>query len=705
MPTESLAARRPATGRPQVDAPAEPVIRAPTDVRAASRPSVDAGWCLAGLGLVAAYVAWAIGVRLAWWTTSLSTTGVIVNGSVVALYGVTAVLQWRAAHSPHLDASTRSAWLLMFATNFGAFALSGTGAVRALFGMNSAGGLAWQAAQPIIFVSTNALAFLALSRFPVPAKSRTERATFWLDAGTVGTAAMLLAWHLLFRDAIAHTHGGALQAAEALGYPASDVMLLFATLALLLRRPLRSSATALRVFAVGSALSVAADVPTVFDVLADGAAKAEPYFILYVVAAWLFGVAGYVQTRNAARDAALPPANPATADLSVSVLPYIAVALVYASLAIEARRVVNVAAVGASHGPGSALLVLVAGAAVVTGFVIARQVVAVRRNAELVADRLARESYFRAVIERSSDMFVVVERDGRVREASPAFARAAGTAPAALRGASFLDCIHPADREAVRADLAVMAHATAEPAPFEWRVHRGPAESAGPPHDDAASHRWIEVVCTNLLEDPAVGALVLNGRDVSDRKQLELELLHRADHDALTGLVNARTFLCHLERVVDRPAPAQQGFALMYVDLDAFKPINDRHGHAAGDAVLRAVSDRLRSATRGSDVVARLGGDEFAVYLDAVTACASVELVANRVLAAMHQPIRLVYSYDGDVSVGCSIGIVIAAAGVAPASAGVLLHRADSAMYAAKESGGGRYAYAPLLHQDHVERG
>ena len=117
----------------------------------------DATWCAAGLAMVIAYAAWVLGVRAGSWAPSLRATYVTVNGTMVALYVVASVLQWRAGQSPHLDPATRSAWRVMFATNLGAFALSGTGTIRALLGITSAGGPFWQAAQPIIYVSTNAL--------------------------------------------------------------------------------------------------------------------------------------------------------------------------------------------------------------------------------------------------------------------------------------------------------------------------------------------------------------------------------------------------------------------------------------------------------------------------------------------------------------------------------------------------------------------
>jgi diguanylate cyclase (GGDEF)-like protein/PAS domain S-box-containing protein len=455
------------------------------------------------------------------------------------------------------------------------------------------------------------------------------------------------------------------------------------------------------VFVLASAISVLADVPTVFDVLVSGAGQQQLYFGLYVVAAWLFGASAYVQRRRAQS----PDLRPVAAKLrgpSYSLLPYGALALVYASLAYEALRVAR----GIQHGTGSVgspLLTLVAGAAVVTSFVVARQIVVLRRNAELVADRFAREAYFSALVERSSDMLVVIGRDGHIREASSTFARALGVTPAEVVGAPFIDFVDEDDRATAGADMAAVAADVprdAEPrdaAPFEWRMRSRKGD-----------RRWIEVVCTNMLGHSAVSGIVLNGRDVSERKQLEAELTHRAYHDALTGLVNRSAFVADVTRAFERRRVAtndQQGpgggFAVMYVDLDGFKPVNDRYGHAAGDEVLIAVSERLRAATRGTDLVARLGGDEFAVFLDNVSGPADTEVVAARVCASLARPIRV---KGGDVCVRASVGVAFALPltsddaaspvhAVQSAAEG-LLHEADVAMYASKLHGGDVCTYA-----------
>jgi diguanylate cyclase (GGDEF)-like protein/PAS domain S-box-containing protein len=187
-------------------------------------------------------------------------------------------------------------------------------------------------------------------------------------------------------------------------------------------------------------------------------------------------------------------------------------------------------------------------------------------------------------------------------------------------------------------------------------------------------------------------------RDVTHRRAHEADLAHRAEHDSLTGLVNRARFeevLAELLRFERAPKHAgdDQHAIVFYLDLDGFKPVNDTHGHAAGDAVLVAVAERLRAATRGTDIVGRLGGDEFAVLLE-VRDLAEVSIVANRVLSSIRKPIA---TNDAVVTVSASLGIastrIHAKAGASepPMTGAQLLRAADAAMYAAKSIGGDRY--------------
>ena len=177
-------------------------------------------------------------------------------------------------------------------------------------------------------------------------------------------------------------------------------------------------------------------------------------------------------------------------------------------------------------------------------------------------------------------------------------------------------------------------------------------------------------------------------RDITEIKNREAALAHRAEHDWLTGLVNRARFEARLdELLMTGSAPARLGasrqVAVLFIDLDGFKPINDRYGHAAGDAVLVAVAERLKDSTRGSDLVARLGGDEFAILLE-VRDHDEVTRVADRILTSLD---RAIVHEGQELKVGASIGIADThVGGDTPAlTAAELLHAADLAMYAVKQ--------------------
>ncbi|MEP6492571.1 MAG: sensor domain-containing diguanylate cyclase [bacterium] len=192
-------------------------------------------------------------------------------------------------------------------------------------------------------------------------------------------------------------------------------------------------------------------------------------------------------------------------------------------------------------------------------------------------------------------------------------------------------------------------------------------------------------------------------RDMTNRHLREAALAHRAEHDSLTGLVNRARFEARLVELLELPRPidptAVRNIAVLFIDLDGFKPVNDQYGHAAGDAVLVAVGVRLRDSTRGTDLIARFGGDEFAVLLQ-VRDQAEVRTVAQRILNNLRQPIL----FEGSsITVGASLGVVTArpngpadAADPQPPfdsrrAAAELLRTADAAMYEAKSGGGGRF--------------
>jgi diguanylate cyclase (GGDEF)-like protein len=186
---------------------------------------------------------------------------------------------------------------------------------------------------------------------------------------------------------------------------------------------------------------------------------------------------------------------------------------------------------------------------------------------------------------------------------------------------------------------------------------------------------------------------VITTRDVTAQKQLEAQLQHNALHDGLTGLANRALFTDRLEHALARTDRAAAPVAVLFVDLDDFKAVNDGSGHTAGDALLTAVAARLRQVLRPGDTIARLGGDEFAVLIeDAATGDA--EAAAERLLSALAAPFDTAVEPADRLRISASIGIAVGAAGQQDATE--LLRSADVAMYAAKEAGKGRFAvFAP----------
>ena len=195
--------------------------------------------------------------------------------------------------------------------------------------------------------------------------------------------------------------------------------------------------------------------------------------------------------------------------------------------------------------------------------------------------------------------------------------------------------------------------------------------------------------------------VAITSRDISERKVMEERFKYMAQNDALTGLPNRALFLDRLEQAITRAQRNKQPMALMFLDVDRFKGINDTHGHAAGDELLRTFADRLRSCVRRSDTVARLGGDEFTIILENLKNPQDAEVVAQKIAAALLPVVKV---GDLEVTVTSSIGIAnyrdTTKTGLSP---GALLEQADQALYEAKRRGRNGYAlYAPNPDQDRV---
>ncbi|HEX6458896.1 MAG TPA: EAL domain-containing protein [Thermoleophilaceae bacterium] len=308
----------------------------------------------------------------------------------------------------------------------------------------------------------------------------------------------------------------------------------------------------------------------------------------------------------------------------------------------------------------------------------------------LTEDLRHSEERFRALVQNASDIITVVGLDGLITYESPSVERILGYKPEDLESRPILEILHPDDREASIAFFLEALKTGAVTAPVQWRVK----------HADG-SWRYVETIYKNLADDPNVGGMLLTTRDVTDRKELEDQLAHRAFHDALTGLPNRSLFTDRVGHALARRVREPGRIAVLFLDVDDFKTVNDSLGHAAGDELLVGIAKRLDECLRSGDTAARLGGDEFAILLEDVSEPAEAAGVAERVIESLRPP----FDIDGKRTfVYASIGIA-QSAGTPGERAEELLRNADVAMYIAKRRGkGGHEFFEPDMHLAALKR-
>lgn len=298
------------------------------------------------------------------------------------------------------------------------------------------------------------------------------------------------------------------------------------------------------------------------------------------------------------------------------------------------------------------------------------------------------ERRFRSLIENALDTITLIDADGRILYESPAVERVLGYPPASRQGRDFFKYLHPDDRLGIREEIMGLVGSHRRTARLELR-HR---------HVDS-SWKTLEVVGQNLLEDPAIGGVVINARDVTDRKAAEDRILFDALHDRLTGLPNRVLFMDRLSQLLRRlTRDENDGFAVLFLDLDDFKLVNDSLGHMIGDQLLISLTRRLTSCVRPGDTVARLGGDEFAFLLVDNPSIRDAETVAGRV----HETLAVPFLLGGhEVYATASIGITHGTASYRRGEE--VLRDADLAMYRAKSKGRGKLAvFDGAMHTEAV---
>jgi diguanylate cyclase (GGDEF)-like protein/PAS domain S-box-containing protein len=288
------------------------------------------------------------------------------------------------------------------------------------------------------------------------------------------------------------------------------------------------------------------------------------------------------------------------------------------------------------------------------------------------------EERFRSLVRHASDIVTILDADGTIRYESPSVEQILGRRPEELVGRNIFDYLHPDDKEwALGVFRGILEKPEDSPVRVQCRFR----------HADGF-WRYLETSGTNQLDNPSIAGVVCNSRDVTERKVLEEQLERRAFYDSLTDLPNRTLFMDRLRHALSRVERQRKTVAVLFVDLDNFKVVNDSLGHTAGDGLLVEFARRLRDRLRPEDTAARFGGDEFAVLLEDLTDTSDAVRVVERILECLRAPFLL----DNDareVFITASIGVSGCLSDEGPED---LIRGADLAMYKAKSSGKAGYA-------------
>ncbi|WP_193777826.1 diguanylate cyclase, partial [Streptomyces sp. E5N298] len=554
-----------------------------------------------------------------------------------------------------------------------------------------------------------------------------------LDAWLIGGSLLTLAWSLALAQA-AKVEGGSSVAHSALSvaYPLLDIALVSMVLALHFRRsPVCRSAVNTAIGALG--LTVVCDAlftsPLLHNSYRSGQLLDAGWFagsLLLAYAPWAAARRGRSAPEEresgghtrvvhehvpGQRGAGHQPTPPAVPPATSTALPgpgqggdrgrYPAARPIAGSLAaLTPYLAAAVCTLGILYnvlnGRSVDRVVLLTGGTVVLALVV-RQGIMLLDNIVLTQELAQKENHFRSLVQGSSDVIMIAAPNGILRYVSPAAAGVYGRPAEELVGTELAGLIHPEDLGCVVHEVRrfLAASPVEEPTTrIECRFRSGEGG-------------WLNVESTVNRHH---GGLIFNSRDVTERVRLQAQLQHNAEHDPLTDLPNRALFTRRVQqalsgrRASDRGA-ALRGTAVLFIDLDGFKGVNDTIGHQAGDELLVQAARRLHEAVRKGDTASRLGGDEFAALIvgdgarDRAAREGHIRELADRLRLTLSQP----YLIDGnEVRVNASIGVAFAEPGL---GAGELLRNADLAMYRAKAGGKGRVElYRPQMQQDVVRK-
>lgn len=692
------------------------------------RPSVPGGGSALAPQIVLALVCagYAVGSAFGWGSNELAL--IMGDFGLAAAAGAAAVSCVRYARSRRIR--FRPAWLL--------FALSSA--------MAALGNLVWGWYEVVLgrpvpspsyadgfflcFAPPAIVGLLVLAKRPV---TKAGWVCLALDAWLIGGSLLTLSWSLALAQAAKSEGPSVAHTALSLAYPLLDIALVSMVLALHFRRS-SVNRTAINTAIGALALTVMCDAlftsPLLHNSYRSGQLLDAGWFagsLLLAYAPWATPRSGqadaerqsaerhhcaghtrvvheHVPGQRAGHHHPAPggdhsryPASPPIAGSLAALTPYLAAAVCTLGILYNVL-----------NGRSVDRVVLITCGTVVLALVV-RQGIMLLDNISLTQELAQKENHFRSLVQGSSDVIMIAAPNGILRYVSPAAAGVYGRPAEELVGTELAHLIHPEDLGCVVHEVRrfLAANPLEEPTTrIECRFRFGGAGTSRSSEADSGGG-WLNVESTVNRHD---GGLIFNSRDVTERVRLQAQLQHNAEHDPLTDLPNRALFTKRVQQALSGRRATDRGIALrntavLFIDLDGFKAVNDTIGHQAGDELLVQAARRLQDAVRHGDTASRLGGDEFAALIvgdhtrDRAARERHIFELADRLRVTLSQP----YVIDGnDVRVAASIGVAFAEPGL---GAGELLRNADLAMYRAKAGGKGRVEmYAPQMQQDVVRK-
>ncbi|MEU9301060.1 EAL domain-containing protein [Streptomyces sp. NPDC048269] len=649
-----------------------------------NRPSLSGGGKCLAIQLLLAVVCggYAVGAALNWGSEDVAE---IMGDFGLSAAGLLAAISC-CSYARAIDSRERPAWLLFaFSSLMGASGNAVWGWYEVILGQDvpkpSLADFAF-----LCFAPPAIVGLLVLAKRPV---TRAGWVCLGLDSWLIGGSLLTLSWSLALAHAARTAQSGAPgsvpRAALSLAYPLLDIALVSMVLVLHFRRS-ETNRSAVNTAIAALALTVLSDAlftsPLLSAEYQSGQLLDAGWFagsLLLAYAPW--GArrvhpgpepAGHPRVER-------PHSRPITGSLT-ALTPYLAAAVCTLGIlynVVDGRKVDR--------------MVVFTGCTVVLALVI-RQGIMLLDNIALTQELAQKENHFRSLVQGSSDVIMIAAPTGTLRYVSPAAAGVYGREAEELVGTELATLIHPDDLGRVVHEVRrfLAAPPAEEPTTrIECRFKSGDGE-------------WLNVESTINRHQ---GGLILNSRDVTERVRLEAQLQHSAEHDPLTDLPNRALFTRRVRQALTGRRAGDHSTAVLFIDLDGFKAVNDTIGHQAGDELLIEAARRLQDSVRAGDTAARLGGDEFAALIlgdgsrDRSAREYQAREIADRLRTTLSQPYRIA---GNEVRVAASIGVAFADSGITPSD---LMRNADLAMYRAKAGGKDRVEmYAPQMQAEVVRK-